>query len=34
MGLEHSVVNMYLFPSALLMGSKFSISGCAKRSLG
>jgi formate/nitrite transporter FocA (FNT family) len=25
MGFEHSVVNMFLFPSALIMGGKFSI---------
>jgi formate/nitrite transporter len=26
MGFEHSVVNMFLFPSALIMGGKFSVS--------
>ena len=25
MGFEHSVVNMFLFPSALLMGGNFSV---------
>jgi formate/nitrite transporter FocA (FNT family) len=25
MGFEHSIVNMYLFPSGLMLGGKFSI---------
>ena len=32
MGFEHSVVNMFLFPSGLMLGGNFSIASCKARS--